>query len=1007
MGQGRVVSPVFVGRLAELSLLEGVLGAAAAGEPAVVIVGGEAGVGKTRLVTELMATRAPPDARVVVGNCSGFAPGSLPYAPIMSALRNLVRSGTGDADLPESAHQALRLLLPELAPLGEAATGSGGPLPEQVQLFSQLETVFDAASAAAPLIVVIEDLHWADRSSLEFLAYLCHGLHRQRMAIVCTHRDDAVPAAPALGAWLADRRHDPRLTEVSLARFTMTELSSQVAAILGKTADPVLVAALHARSQGNAYYTEMLVAAEDVRRADGGAAAAPVPLPLREALLARSAEVAAETRAILETIAVAGRPVDHAEAAAACARLGMGQERVMTGLREAVNHHLLVSLTDLPGYAFRHALLAEAIYDQLLPGERQRLHGVWAQVLEERVSQRGKTDSSTAAEIASHHHKAGNRRAALGWDLRAATAAEQVGGFAEAAACYRRMLALWDDVPDAEQEAATDRVEILTRLAQAEQLAGDADSVRMHIQAAIKLVDPASDPLRAAMLIVLMSWSLYITGQLSASRAAAAAAVELVPESPPSLARVLVLAGLGRAQIFAGRAGRARAAADKATSAAAELGEPTAAAIVAQLQARVAWLTGSPESVALARHALRLAQGTGLQDITMTAFDGLAEALDAAGDDHGVFQVCYGGYERTRLHGGANYGAWLLCRACFNLIACGRTSQAAEALHTALRVRPSGILDVYGQLCVALLATLRGDFDTGREAIDRCRRGAPELRPPFAPRYCAAAAELELWAGDAERAFTVAEEGLASVARTDFRRHAGTLAWLALRAAADRAELARAQLDTATINGASADADRLRQTWANAPWFTAEPENRARAFRSLLDAEQSRLSGNSDPDLWAYAAYCSRACSRPHQVAYASWRQAEALLVQHGARTAIARCMRVGYATAARIGAQPLQGEIETLAGYARIDLQTPTRHEDSSRIAPPLQSLTSRERDVLEALAAGLTNRQIAERLYISPRTAAVHVSHVLHKLGVPDRIQAAHLAHRLQRSEPGPRDL
>ena len=114
--------------------------------------------------------------------------------------------------------------------------------------------------------------------------------------------------------------------------------------------------------------------------------------------------------------------------------------------------------------------------------------------------------------------------------------------------------------------------------------------------------------------------------------------------------------------------------------------------------------------------------------------------------------------------------------------------------------------------------------------------------------------------------------------------------------------------------------------------------------------------------------------------------------------------MRAGYATAARIGAQPLQDEIETLAGYARIDLHIPTRYEDSPRVAPPLQALTSRERDVLDALAAGLTNRQIAERLYISPRTAAVHVSHVLHKLGVPDRIQAAHLARRLQRSEPGP---
>ena len=176
----------------------------------------------------------------------------------------------------------------------------------------------------------------------------------------------------------------------------------------------------------------------------------------------------------------------------------------------------------------------------------------------------GQPGSGAAAEIAVHHHKAGHRSAAFGWDLRAATAAEQVGGFAEAADCYRRMLTAWDQIHDPEQEAATDRADILTRLAQAEQLAGDADAVRTHIQAAIKLVDPASDPLRAAMLLVLLSFSLYITGQLSAALDAAAAAVELVPESPPSLARVLVLAGLGRVQILAGRGVRAEAAAAEA-----------------------------------------------------------------------------------------------------------------------------------------------------------------------------------------------------------------------------------------------------------------------------------------------------------------------------------------------------------------------------------------------------------------------------------------------------------
>jgi DNA-binding CsgD family transcriptional regulator len=237
------------------------------------------------------------------------------------------------------------------------------------------------------------------------------------------------------------------------------------------------------------------------------------------------------------------------------------------------------------------------------------------------------------------------------------------------------------------------------------------------------------------------------------------------------------------------------------------------------------------------------------------------------------------------------------------------------------------------------------------------------------------------------------------VAGTDLRRHVGLLPWLAVRAAADRAELARASQDHAAAARAGQDAGELPRIWPTA-WPTATPTKRDRALQALIDAEQSRLAGHSDPDQWERAARYSRACSRPHQAAYAAWRQTEALLAQQGARTAAASCLRKGYTLAARIGAQPLQRDIEELAGYARIDLRTAPPPAEPAPVAPLLQALTGRERDVLEALAAGLTNRQIAERLYISPRTAAVHVSHVLHKLGVPDRIQAAHLARKLHAS-------
>ena len=220
--------------------------------------------------------------------------------------------------------------------------------------------------------------------------------------------------------------------------------------------------------------------------------------------------------------------------------------------------------------------------------------------------------------------------------------------------------------------------------------------------------------------------------------------------------------------------------------------------------------------------------------------------LDAAGNDRGVLQACYGGYQYSRRVGGANYGAWLLCRACLTLIACGRTADAAGALHAAQRVRLSGIFEVYAQLAVAGLATLSGDFEAGRTAIERCRRVAPDPLP-WAWRYCAAAAELELWARRPGTGLRGAAEGLAAVARTDYRRHAGTLAWMALRATAGRGELARARQDTAATSQACADASQLRRTWSTAGWLTAEPPDRARALHALLDAEHARAADYSDP----------------------------------------------------------------------------------------------------------------------------------------------------------------
>jgi DNA-binding CsgD family transcriptional regulator/tetratricopeptide (TPR) repeat protein len=1002
MSSDRVVSPEFVGRVDELSRMGRALDAVLAGNSRVVLVAGEAGVGKSRFVAQLLSNRRASGIRVLIGECSGFAPGAMPFEPIVSALRRLLRSSEDRAALPEDVREALRRLFPELRPLADSNPLALDVTPDQGYVFAQLDAVIDALVAAVPAVLLIEDLHWADRTTLEFLSYVCHGLGSRSLAIVCTYRDDELPALPAMTAWLADRRRDALLTEISLSRFSRAEVASQVSAILGDRADSRVVDSVYERSRGNAYYTEMLLTAVQPQSTPQALTLSPLslPVPLRELVLQRTARVGAHTRELLQVIAVAGHAVTHTLLASACARVGMAEALVLTGLREAVDHHLLVPVADPAGYNYRHALLAEATYEQLLVGERERLHGVWADTLEEDSLGSGPSDSARIAEIALHHHRAGRLTQAFDWDLHSAQASEQVGGYAEAAHGYRRMLAAWCDVPDAELRAGMDRVDILGRLATSDELAGDVAGVRASIEEALALIDPAIDPVRAGLLQDRRSWSLYISGHPSLALEAASVAVSLVPRQPPSLARVVVLNGLGRCQVILGRGGRASIASVEATAMAELMQDPIAVALAASLQARVAWSTGGPDAVRLAREALRLGRFTDVQDLILLAFDALAEALDMIGNDHGVVQACYGGYEWTRRLGGANYGAWLLGKAIFSLVASGRTAEAERALRAALRVRPSGILDVNDQLAVAFLATLHGDFAAGRSAIERCRSGAPELRPPFAPRYLVAAAELELWAGDSERGFELAQEGLTSVAHTDYRRRAGTLAWLVLRAAADLSDGARARMDPVAQSQARSDAGRLRATWEGPAWFTAEARGQARTLAALRDAEWSRLVGRSDPEQWARAARYARACGRPHQRGYAEWRTAEALLMAgREGRPAAATHLRAGFTVASSIASVPLQREIAEMARHARIRLESsaPAPATDSHPPDPVLRQLTARETEVIEGLAEGLTNRQIAERLYISPRTVAVHVSSVLRKLGVTDRVQAAHVARRL----------
>src|SRR5215216_6646506 len=364
----RVASAAFIGRRGELGALKAALARAVDGDPAMVLVGGEAGIGKTRLVSELTAACAADGTRVLTGGCVPVGEGSLPYAPVVEVLRALV------AELgPDTVRELVGPSWPELARL---APGLGRPQADpdghgaQSRLFELLLGLLGRLGEQAPLILVVEDLHWADRSTRELLGFLVRNLRWERLLLVVTYRSDE-PDPDRLGPYLAKLDRGGRVQRLELTRLDQATTVAQLTGILDAIPAADLVEAVFVRSEGNPFFTEELLAA--VRAGSG-----ELPATLRDLLRGRVQTLPDQARQVLTVVAVAGRRVPHPLLAAVA---GTDDRRLDQALRAAVAHQLLVTRPGEDGYEVRHALLAEVIAADLLPGERARLHAGYARAL--------------------------------------------------------------------------------------------------------------------------------------------------------------------------------------------------------------------------------------------------------------------------------------------------------------------------------------------------------------------------------------------------------------------------------------------------------------------------------------------------------------------------------------------------------------------------------------------------------------------------------------------------
>jgi DNA-binding CsgD family transcriptional regulator/tetratricopeptide (TPR) repeat protein len=988
---GRVVSPIFVGRVEELDVLEAALGRATNSEPAVVLVGGEAGVGKTRLVAELTARRDADGTRVLTGGCVPVGDGALPYAPIVEGLRALVGDLGARAvrELVGPSWPELTRLLPAL---GEPQAGGGTPeRTAQARLFELLLGLLARLGQQLPVTLVVEDLHWADRSTRDLLAFLARNLRRERLLVVVTYRNDE-PGTHWLGPYLAVLDRSGPAQRVALPRLDRAETMAQLVGILGAAPPAELVDAVFARSEGNPLFTEELLGA--IKAGSG-----ELPPTVRDLLHGRVQALPEPARQALAAVAVAGKGVSHQLLAAVA---GLEEQPLVRSLRAAVDDQLLVTRPDQDGYELRHALLAEVILADLLPGERARLHAAYARTLTERPELADASPAVAAAEVAVHWDAAGEWAQALPARVRAALAAEQARALAEADGHYQRALTLWERVPRPGQPGGLDWVGLLARAAETAAFVAAPERATMLVEQALDAVDRTAEPVRAAELLAQLGFDHDRAGQEAEALAAFEEAERLVEGTPPSAERARVLAGHARTLAATWHTRQAAARCEEAIAVARAIG---ARAIESHALSTLAVclddLGELDRSIVLQREARRIAEEVGEAEGIVRTYINLSHVLEQVGQLHEAIDDAREGFQRAHELGLERAtGSYVAGNLAGLLLFAGQWEECAWLTSELVEVDSWCRFAVHATR--GLLLTRRGEFSAAPEEFDAAERLSPpaEQSPVWVGR-----AELALWEGHHDQAATAVAEGLRWIADQDPE---GVPAQLlcryyapALRLEADRAEQAAARRraeDVAAARRRAAPVIAALDRLDNSP----SPEARLPLVVSgllLARAEQSRLEGRSDPERWRAAAVAWGRLAYPFEAAYARFRQGEALLAGGSRHQQAETVLRPAQQTAVTLGAAPLRREIELLAQRGRLRLEG---HADTAQARPapsPVASLglTRREAEVLALLAEGRTNRQIGQALFITEKTASLHVSHILAKLGVAGRGEAAAMAHRL----------
>ncbi|MFJ6724939.1 AAA family ATPase [Streptomyces sp. NPDC091281] len=1025
----RSVSPVFVGRGTELGVLAAALARAAAGEPQALLIGGEAGVGKTRLVEEFAAAADRRGAVVALGGCVEIGADGLPFAPFSTALRAL-RRALPDALAAAAAGQEdeLARLLPEM---GETAAGRHDE-ESMARLFELTARLLERVAADRTVVLALEDLHWADASTRHLLSYLLRTLRTGRLVVLATYRSDDIHRRHPLRPLLAELDRLRTVRRIDLSCFTREEVGRQIAGILAAEPDPAQVDDIFERSDGNAFFVEELAVAAHEGCCTG------LTNTLRDLLLVRVEALPESAQRVARIVAEGGSTVEY-RLLAAVARLG--EDDLIEALRAAVNANLLLATPLGDGYRFRHSLVREAVADDLLPGERSRLSRRYAEALE--ADPALVPAGERVMRLASYWYHAHDPAKALPAVLDASVAARSRHAYSEQLRLLERAMELWDTAPETVRAhlRPVDRAEVyppvpatvpsaptagpsapsaersapaagpgaspdgrdhcpgaplryldlMAEAAVAGRLSGERERALKITRRALRLLADEPDPLRAAWFWVQRSRLVRSLGRGS-GREELATAQDLVRGLPPSEVHADVLTHVANWCMVHAPGPEAYAAAERAVEYARMVGAPEIELNARQILGVLMVDAGHIEAgLAELREVKSRALTEDIPSVALNAYVNLPSELEAVGRSRDALPLLEEGIAYAERRGLAETESWVRSNLTESLLTLGRWDEAARASAAGDRIaQGAAIRGVYASLR-AELALVRGDLP---EAADRLAAARAHFgSQDHAPQHDLPLARQALALAAGEGRVTEARDHLLRVLDRGFPPGAQRYAWPLLITAAAVEGDARAL--PAADEGRTAHLDRLR----GAARRIAAVVPVWQAHAHWLRAELLRAEDRARPDDWCAVVTAFETLERPYDLARTRLRLAEALLTEggDGHRDRAADLLRLTGAVADHLGARPLTDAVARLARQARLPLLPGPR--PAAAATDPLTSLglTDRERDVLRLVARGRTNRQIAQALFISPKTASVHVSRILAKLAVSGRGEAAALAHRL----------